>query len=706
MKYLLDLEGLRPYALDTLARDPLPGADGVRAETIKNVDDWLKPVLESISKDEYQPQPYLRFWMKIESKQRPIDCPSLIDRVLMAWFNAQLISQLSPHRGVYGISGQGWQKAISEIEAELARGDKIFGLSFDIKAFFPSIDHALLLKALLEKLPESLVELVESWLIAPSIEGDRIVPHRDGLGLPQGLSVSPHLAQLYLEPFDRLLESHAPNLRYFRYLDDCLLLGHDRRQLEEIKSVIAKWLKEIGLKLNLQKVELGDMTQGQVSYLNHTFPKGKAHHSDVEQAKVTFVGSSQVSLSTELARYALKKLSLDDTLWEKGAAEGLSVSELLSVELERAGRTIKWYQNAQLRRPLRTLYIVNTPAKVRIERGALIVHPSSNQGESRELPLSHVGQIVAMGPVEMSSGAMRYCLREDVPVLFLSNTGSYFGRLDSAKRTREPLLERQFRLRDHPERQLNLAKAMITGRLDNARILLSRNNRKEHRRSSIVDEVIKEIKRAKVDLRYARSLDEIRGIEGRATLHYWRGYAELIPSEGTRRDEPPHERRYESNSWDFNGRNRRPPLDPVNSLISFVAVLLTYNIYSIIELCGLTPYVGVLHSSSRRAPALAFDLIEEFRAPLVESVVLNLVGKKVVTLNDFEWRDTGQGEGVFLTRTALRKVIKTFELAMGKEREHPHFGLRGDMRRMIHLQVLHFAACLERDTPYTPFVIR
>lgn len=705
MRHLLDLEGLRPFALDTIARDPLPGVDGVRASTIKDVDGWIKPTLESISKGEYHPQPYLRFWMRVESKRRPIDCPSLIDRSLMSWFNARLIPKLSPHRGVFGVARRGWQQAIAEVEDELTRGERTYGLSFDIKEFFPSIAHPLLIQALNDRLPESATRLVESWLTAPSIEGDRIVPNRDGLGLPQGISVSPHLAQLFLEPFDDQLKAHAPSLRYFRYLDDCLLLGDNYKTLEEMKRFITTALNEIGLKLNQQKVELGEMTKGKVAYLNHTFPKGKAHHSDVDRARVTFVGSSRSSLSTELARYALKKLSLDDTLWEQGKAEGLAVGELISIELDQAGRTMKWYQNAQLRRPLRTLYIVNTPARVRIDRGALIVTPSSKQLEPRELPLSHVGQIVAMGPVEMSSAAMRYCLREDVPVLFLSNTGSYFGRLDSAKRTREPLLERQFRLRDHPKRQLNIAKAMITGRLNNARILLSRNNRKQRRRSPLIDEVIKSLKRAKTDLKYARSFDEVRGIEGHATLKYWSGFAELIPKEAARRGESP-EREFKGDSWRFVSRNRRPPLDPVNSLISFIAVLLTYNIYSIIELCGLTPYVGVLHSSGRRAPALAFDLIEEFRTPLVESVALSLVGKRVVSLNDFEWRDTGLGEGVFLTRPALRKVIKAFEQVMGKQREHPQFGLRGDMRRMIHLQTLHFAACLERDTPYKPFTIR
>jgi CRISP-associated protein Cas1 len=704
MPYAFDLNALRPFALDMIARDPLPGADGVRAADVKrDLDQWLKPVVECLAQDEYTPQPYLRFSMQVDSKKRPIDCPALIDRVLMASVNATLVAKLKPSRSVYGVAGRGWQRAIGDLEETLQSGERIYALSFDFKDFYPSIQHDRLTLALEQRLAPKVVKLCQSWLCTPSIEGDRIIPSRDGLGIPQGASISSHLAQLYLEPFDRFIKKTFSDCSYYRYLDDCLLLSNKHQRLANIKFKLVQHLSRYGLKLNSQKVDIGKITKGELSYLNHVFPQGHAHHQNNHKAKITFMGSAKARLSTELARHALKKLTLDDTLWEKGESEGISIGELLSIESERAGRTMKWYQNARLKRPLRTLYVVNTPAKARINRGALVIEPY--RGERREFPLSHVGQIVAMGPLEMTSATMRYCLNEDVPVLFLSSTGSYFGRLDSAKRQREPLLERQFMLRTHPDRQLAIAKSIVQGRLHNARILLSRNNRKAKRRHPLTQQVINLLKQSKSDLRYARSLDQVRGIEGRATKAYWSGYAQLLPPSAQHRDESP-ERPYHSKTWGFKGRNRRPPLDPVNSLISFLAVLLTYNIYSIIELCGLTPYVGVLHSSQRRAPALAFDLIEEFRAPLVEGVALSLVGKRILSLSDFEWRDTPKGEGIFIRKSALPKALKAFEAAMSAEREHPHFGLRGDMRRMIHLQVLHFAACIDRDDPYKPFILR
>lgn len=701
-------ELLKDSAREMIVRDPLPGSDEISARLIteKELEPWVLGALDRVETRNYEPQPYLRFWLRTHNKQRPIDCPSLIDRVLMHATMTLLGPKLTPAPSSYGGAGRGWQQAVKSIEMVCLQAGRehktLYALKYDIKNFFPSVGHLCLFELLKERLDPSLIEVVRSWLNTPSIEGSRMIPTSSGLGLPQGLPISPMLSELYLEDFDQWLCERGDGVTHYRYVDDCLSISSDRQTLLILENELTQWLKERrGLHLSEAKCALVDLSLEGVEYLGHHFNTSLTRPLERSPEPVSIKGSTRTSLSTALAREALRQLNADGL----NALQHLTdVRSFYTIELERAGKTNHWYQNAHLKRPLRTLYLIDTPARVAINRGALKITPMG--GVTRELPLSHIGQIIAIGPVELTSAATRYLLSEDIPMLFLSSGGRYYGRLDSALRQREPMLERQFALKADSDRRLALAKRIVIGRFNNARILLSRNNRKKRRQHKGVDDVIHLLKMLRKDVRRARDLAELRGVEGMGTRAYWSAFKHLLPKRAHRRAEPSSEEDWSSKNWSFTGRNRRPPQDPINSLISLISVLLMYNLYSIIELCGLTPYVGIYHSTARRAPALAFDMIEEFRAPLVEGVVLGLVGRKVIAQDDFEWRDTPLGRGVFLKRSALPRVIHGFEHAMLVERTHPQFHLRGSYRRMAHLQVLHMAACMESGDEYQPLSLK
>jgi CRISPR-associated protein Cas1 len=151
-----------------------------------------------------------------------------------------------------------------------------------------------------------------------------------------------------------------------------------------------------------------------------------------------------------------------------------------------------------------------------------------------------------------------------------------------------------------------------------------------------------------------------------------------------------------------------PPRDPINSMLSFGYTLLFHNIYGIVERVGFNPLIGIFHDAYKRSPALVSDLMEEFRAPVVESCVLGVVGRRVLCPDDFRSeKDPKRGTtGCYLHDHARRRFIASFEQTLSRQIRHPLFGITGDFRRMIHLQVLHLGYVLKCNEPYRPFRIR
>jgi CRISP-associated protein Cas1 len=154
--------------------------------------------------------------------------------------------------------------------------------------------------------------------------------------------------------------------------------------------------------------------------------------------------------------------------------------------------------------------------------------------------------------------------------------------------------------------------------------------------------------------------------------------------------------------FSLTGRNRRPPKDPVNSLLSFGYTLLFNNVMSLILAEGLNPYLGNLHRSERKEPHLAFDLVEEFRATIVDSLVVAVINKKMLRPTDFTYpNDEG---GVYLESGARRVFLKQFEERISELITHPRSGQQLSYRRAIQLQVQQYKRCLQSSEVYQPFI--
>jgi CRISP-associated protein Cas1 len=275
------------------------------------------------------------------------------------------------------------------------------------------------------------------------------------------------------------------------------------------------------------------------------------------------------------------------------------------------------------------------------------------------------------------------CLEHQIPVVFLTQLGDYKGHLWSAEFCDLPVEAAQFGRRNDEAFQLEMARQIVSGKLLNSKMVLLRLGRK--RRVEGLAAKVGRIDQHILALEQASSLNELRGHEGAAAALYFKALGQLITNPG----------------FSLTGRSRRPPTDPVNSLLSFGYTLLFNNVMSLILAEGLNPYLGNLHRSDRKEPHLAFDLMEEFRAPVVDSLVIALVNKKWLSPTDFTFPNA-EG-GVYLNEGARRLFLKYFEERICEEVSHPAVQQKVSYRRAIQLQVQLYKRCLRESVEYRAF---
>jgi len=301
-----------------------------------------------------------------------------------------------------------------------------------------------------------------------------------------------------------------------------------------------------------------------------------------------------------------------------------------------------------------------------------------------EIPLQEIERILVFGNIQLSAAVIGTCLRCHISVIFLSQTGSYKGHLYSAQFCDLQAQKAQFRLQEDEDFSLTVALGIVRGKLWNSRQLLWRLNRKRMLES--VRLVIDDLDGYLTQIDAVKELDALRGYEGIAAARYFLALGQLIVN----------------SAFSFTERNRRPPKDPFNSLLSFGYTLLFNNVLSLILAEGLHPYLGNLHGSQKKELFLGFDLVEEFRSPIVDSLVMALVNKKAFSPTDFTWPDA-EG-GVFLTDPARRLFIQRFEDRLNEEISHPDVQAKVSFRRAIQLQVQRYQRCLLEGIPYEAFL--
>ena len=307
-----------------------------------------------------------------------------------------------------------------------------------------------------------------------------------------------------------------------------------------------------------------------------------------------------------------------------------------------------------------------------------------------EIRLSNVNQVNLFGAVQISTQAVQTLLSESIPLLYFTFGGWYRGmtRADSLKNIfwrRE-----QFRLADNPLFCLQVAKELVRGKIRNQRTLLMRNHIEPDKR------VLRDLKEAVARVDRMSSLGELRGLEGYAARIYFQEFAGMLKA-------PLRPTRGSPWSFDFRGRNRRPPKDPVNALLSLAYSLLAKDLAIVSSSIGLDPQLGFFHQPRFGRPALALDLMEPFRPLIAESAVLTAVNQGMVTEQDF----LQSGDAVALTASGRKGFFRAYENRMDQLVTHPQFDYRVSYRRVLEIQSRLLARVLLGEVwPYRAMVTR
>jgi CRISPR-associated protein Cas1 len=239
----------------------------------------------------------------------------------------------------------------------------------------------------------------------------------------------------------------------------------------------------------------------------------------------------------------------------------------------------------------------------------------------------------------------------------------------------------QFRLASHPGASLPLARAFVSGKILNCRTLLRRNAREKP------DLALGQLKRLAHEAERAASHESLLGLEGSAARAYFQAFSTMLTDAAA-----------VDGGLDFEGRNRRPPRDPVNALLSFGYSLLLRECHAALVKVGFDPSVGFLHQVRPGRPALALDLMEEFRPLIADSTVLSLLNTAAIQACDFV-RAAG---GVALTDAARRSFLSAFERRMAQEVTHPVFDYRISYRRVLEVQARLLARVVVGELPSYP----
>uniref|UniRef100_B8HYV1 CRISPR-associated endonuclease Cas1 n=1 Tax=Cyanothece sp. (strain PCC 7425 / ATCC 29141) TaxID=395961 RepID=B8HYV1_CYAP4 len=299
---------------------------------------------------------------------------------------------------------------------------------------------------------------------------------------------------------------------------------------------------------------------------------------------------------------------------------------------------------------MRSLYISQQGCYVSLRQEMLLVKQGTTVLESVQLPL--LDQILVFGTAQLTTQAMRACLSRHIPIAFLSRMGYCYGRLLPLERGYRRLARFQQML--HTGERLVIARQMVWGKLKNSRVLLMRQQ--QRRDSPDLTTAIQALDHFADNVRLANSHEQLLGLEGAGAATYFKALGSCILREG----------------FTFAGRTRRPPTNPVNALLSFGYQVLWNHLLALIELQDLDPYESCLHQSGDRHPALASDLLEEFRAPIVDSLTLYLVNRGIVDADkDFEYRDGG----CLLNNSGRKKYLSAFLQRM-EEQLHTANGLQ------------------------------
>ena len=340
-----------------------------------------------------------------------------------------------------------------------------------------------------------------------------------------------------------------------------------------------------------------------------------------------------------------------------------------------------------MRQLLNMLFVTKPEVYMGLDGENIVIREESNV--IARYPLHNLEGVVSFSNLGMSPALMKKCVDKNVSICFLTATGRFRARVIGETKGNVLLRKRQFRMADQEEKCLEISRNFILGKVYNEKWQLERYIRQYPMRLNIDDmkKSSSNLSGFMLEIENSNSLEQLRGYEGSAQVSYFDAFDNMILNQ--------------KENFFFRGRNKRPPEDRVNSLLSFAYTLLSNDIAAALETVGLDPYVGFMHQDRPGRASLANDMIEELRAPIADRFVLSLINRKQLQTDDFE---INENNSVYIKDTARKTFISEWQKRKQETLTHPYLDEKISWGLVPYAQALLLARYLRGDLDqYPPF---
>lgn len=357
-----------------------------------------------------------------------------------------------------------------------------------------------------------------------------------------------------------------------------------------------------------------------------------------------------------------------------------------------------------------TVYIASDYGKM-FKKGETIQYFTQEGMRTTIFPYK-TDQIVIIGNIEITSGALKYLMHCKIDVSFISKNGRFDGKLVFQEGKNVYLRQKQYRKIDDSVFTLKIVKSIVEGKLKNQLSFMQRIKRERNIEDKIGSTIIK-MKENIERVKSGTTVEQVRGYEGVGSKYYFSIFKYNILQD-----------------WAiFNGRSMNPPEDNVNAVMSFIYTMISYRVDAMIEAEGLDPYVGYLHSLEYGRKSLIFDLMEEYRTPIADTLTTSMINLGILNENDFEYHNFSSDDddlplsnsfsednknqildgkkGVLLTKPGLNKVITQLEKKLDSVYFYPELGKSVPFKTIIREQIKHFKRVInDEESGYKPLLIK
>lgn len=331
-----------------------------------------------------------------------------------------------------------------------------------------------------------------------------------------------------------------------------------------------------------------------------------------------------------------------------------------------------------MKKLLNTLYVTTQGAYLHKEGLSILVQI---EGEVRlRVPIHNLQAVVCFGNVLCSPFLMGHCAENGVSLSFLTAFGRFLGSIQGPVSGNVLLRREQYRMADRPECCLSIAKSILLAKASNSRTVLLRGRRDGYGNGEELERLTERLKHVIHAMSQAPTLDELRGLEGDIAKSYFSGFNQLLTQQ--------------KEHFAFTTRSRRPPIDRINALLSFLYTLLAHDVTSALESNGLDPCVGFLHTDRPGRKSLALDVMEEFRPWVADRLALSMINRQQIQPGDFREEASG---AVLLNDDGRKKVLDAWQKRKQEELRHPFIEETIPLGLYSHVQALLLARFIRGD---------